>query len=409
MHPIRSFRAEERENLQKDFPILAANSDRGRLCYLDNAATSLTPLIVVDEMARYYHEVRANIHRGKHLLSELASAEYEEGRHAVAQFVGCRGDELVFVRNTTEAINLVCLGLGLEKEDVVLISGDAHHSNFLPWHVRATTKVIRVDAKGRVDLQHYRSLLGSSPRVVAINHCSNVTGIYAPLHEMATMAKEAGALVVVDASQSIAHQRIHLERTPIDFLAFSGHKMCGPTGIGVLCGRSGKLASLSPTYYGGGMVDWVTWDSFVLRKIPHVFEAGTPNIAGVYGLAAAVKYLSQYGEDRLASHDREMAGILYGEVLKREYIEPIAGTDAHSRAGILSFGFVNHANMDHVAQILSDAYRVMCRSGYLCAQPFVSESAGRAVLRVSAYFYNDLDDVEALFAALDEIYLSYSR
>lgn len=395
----------DQETRLRDFPILSRIIDDNRLVYLDSAATSLKPVQVVSEISRYYLEVSANIHRGKHYLSEEASVFYEEGRYKVAQLIGAAGNEVVFVRNTTEALNIVAKGLDIGKDDIVLICTDSHHSSYLPWLEKAHTELVRIDAQGMVDMAHYEELLKLGPKVVSLTHCSNVSGLYAPIEKMAQMAKNVGALVVVDAAQSIPHRRLNVNRMNIDFLAFSGHKMLGPTGIGVLYGKQQYLEKLAPAYLGGGMVDWVDASGYRARKIPHRFEAGTPHIAGVYGLVAAIKYLEKIGFDRVEAHDLEFGRLLLGEAKKREYLEVIApGTELADRCAIISIKMKQHSNLGDIARMLSDSYGIMCRTGHMCAQPLVDFLANGEILRASGYLYNTKQDVTDLFEALDEIH-----
>lgn len=394
------------ERCRDDFPLLRQTIDGRRIVYLDSAATSLTPRQVTDEMVRYYHEVGANIHRGKHFLSEQASDDFEAARTRTAQFTGFLSSEVVFTANTTASINTVASGLGLTRDDIVLVPFDAHHSALLPWRRVADVRAIPVDRSGAVDLGRYAELLRSHPAVVVLTHCSNVSGVYAPVAEMAAMAKEAGALTVVDAAQSAGHRRIGGEN--IDFLAFSAHKMLGPTGIGVLCGRHEHLQKLRPTALGGGVVDWVDAESHTIRKVPHSLEAGTPAIAEAYGLHAAIDYLSGIGFDELARHDAELADAMLCETLKRPHLRILGPSEPADRAAILSFAIDGVHNLKEIAKILSDSYGVLCRTGHLCAQPFVDRFTDDEVLRVSGYLYNDRDDIDVLFAALDDV-LDYVR
>jgi cysteine desulfurase/selenocysteine lyase len=392
------------ETCLKDFPMLSRVIDDNPVIYLDSAATSLKPVQVASEISRYYLEVSANIHRGKHYLSEEASVFYEEGRYKVAQFIGAAGNEVVFVRNTTEALNVVAKGLDLSKDDTVLVCTDSHHSGYLPWLDKANVEFVHISTQGVVDLDYYEELLKGSPKVVSLTHCSNVSGLYAPIEKMAQMAKNVGAIVVVDAAQSIPHRRLNVNRQNIDFLAFSGHKMLGPTGIGVLYGRQQYLEKLKPTYLGGGMVDWVDTAGYRSRKIPHKFEAGTPHIAGVYGLVAAIKYLERIGFERIEKHDLALGKVLLHEALKRDYIEVIApGNETTERCAIVSIKMKQQSSLGDVARMLSDSYGIMCRTGHMCAQPLVDSLANGEILRASAYLYNTKEDVQAFFQALDEI------
>jgi cysteine desulfurase/selenocysteine lyase len=389
--------------LRADFPVLARTVDGVGVNYLDSAATSLKPQSVVDAMVRYYTQVGANIHRGKHMLSEEASQDYESARLAVAELIGAAGPGVVFTANTTHGVNMLASGLDLPDDPLFLVSADAHHSQQLPWRRRGRVEWIEVDEDGRVDLDRYRELLAHQPDLVALNHCSNVTGRYAPAARMTEMAHTAGAFVVLDAAQSVAHRPKEVAATGADALVFSGHKMLGPTGIGVLAMTSAMMERLTRPPLGGGTVDWVGLDEFRLRRAPYRFEAGTPHIAGAYGLAAAVNYLTSYGLTDLEQHDRQLAELLYTEAAARPYLTVVGGGDA-DRAGILSVTVRGCPDLGDLARVLSDSYGVMCRTGHMCAQPLVDRAGGGQVLRVSAYLYNSPHDIKAAFEALDEAY-----
>ncbi|TSC34377.1 aminotransferase class V-fold PLP-dependent enzyme [Corallococcus sp. Z5C101001] len=395
---------------REDFPALTRRIDGQRITYLDNAATTLKPRAVIEAITRFYTENGSNIHRGKHYLSEEASDQYEGVRSKVAQFLGAYGNEVVFVKNTTEALNLVAGGLGLSRDDVVVGSLDSHHAQLLPWRRVANLKLVQVDREGRVDLEHYQELLRSRPKVVALTHCSNVTGAMAPIEAMAAAAKEAcGAVVVVDAAQSLPHVRLDVSRSAVDFVAFSGHKLLGPTGVGCLFGRREALEGLRPLMVGGGMVDWVDTQGSRERKIPHRFEAGTPAIASVLGLGAALGYLEQLGEQRQRSHERALTEALLRCALSRDYVELLGPRTAEERCAIATFRIRGCEDLSDVARSLSDSYGIMCRSGHLCAQPMVDAAASGEVLRASAYVYNTPEELERLFQALDELVVFLAR
>ncbi|ANZ40530.1 hypothetical protein BBK82_35525 [Lentzea guizhouensis] len=390
------------EVLRADLPIVRTASPGGRpLIYLDSAATTLTPEPVIAAIAGYYREVSASVHRGKHMLSDIASTRFEQVRAETATELGAAAREIAFVPNTTAALNVVASGLRLRPDDVVLVPLDVHHSNLLPWRRTARVRHIRLNDDATVDLDHYGELLRGGPKVVAVSHCSNVTGRYAPVREMARMAHEAGALFVLDAAQSVPHGEIRLAETGADYAAFSAHKMLGPTGIGVLYGR---LDELDPLLTGGGTVDWVDLDGARLRDEPHHLEAGTPHIAGVYGLGATLDYLRGLGWREVAAHDRELAAELYRWIEQRPHLAPLGGTGADGRAAIASLRLPARVDADEVARLLSDSYSVMCRSGKLCAQPLIDTIGdGRPVLRVSAYLYTTPDELRTAFEALDEV------
>lgn len=392
-----------RLDIRADFPVLARTVDGIPVVYLDSAATSLKPRPVIDAMICYYTEVSANIHRGKHMLSEEASDAYERARQRVAEFVSARSDEVIFTAGTTHGVNMLAAGLGLDPDDVVLVSADAHHSQQLPWRRHARTEFFPVAADGSVDLDAYADLLRKRPAAVALTHCSNVTGRYAPARTLARMASEQGALTVLDAAQSVPHRRVDMADLGVDALVFSAHKMMGPTGIGVLVLGSGLAARLPPASIGGGTVDWVGTERVDLRRPPHRFEAGTPHIAGAYGLHAAVDYLDRLGMDELAAHDLRMGQLLQSHAVQRDYLTVI-GPGPGDRAGILSVAVRGCADLTELARILSDSYGVMCRTGHHCAQPFVDAQGRGQLLRLSAYAYTTDADIETAFAALDEAF-----
>ena len=393
--------------IRADFPVLERRIDDQTITYLDNAATSLKPRQVINSITSYYELTSANIHRGKHFLSEEASDKYENVRHQLAQFLDVKSSELIFCTNATEALNMVAYGLRLTKKDLVLVGLDSHHSNMLPWFRVARTELIRLDQSGRLDMDHYRSLLGSRPKVVAFGHCSNVTGLYQPAEELSRMAQEAGAIVVLDAAQSVPHRRVRPSQLGVNFLAFSAHKMMGPTGVGVLYGETDSLSRLEPLCLGGGVVDWVDTADFRLRKLPHRFEAGTPNISGVLGLGAAISYIERLGLDVVRAHDVTLAQNILKEAIRRPYLRIVGSRDpGQERSAIVSVAIDGYPNLSDMARVLSDSYGVMCRTGHMCAQPLVDSYSTSEVLRFSAYVYNTAEEIGRAFEGLDEAYFS---
>lgn len=386
-----------------DFPALSRQVDGMPVVYLDSAATTVKPRSVIDAVTHYYANVGASIHRGKHSLAEEASTRYEQVRYQVGQFLGVPSNEIVFTANATSALNLVAAGLGLTRDDLVLVALDAHHSNLVPWRQRARVELIRTDDHGVIDLDHFRQLVRSRPRVVAVGGCSNVTGLYAPLADMARLARAAGALVVVDAAQSLPHRRPAIKDLDIDFLACSGHKMLAPTGTGVLWGRFELLQALEPAWLGGGTVDWVDERGHQLRGVPHRFEAGTPHIAGIYGLGEALRYLDRLGRDAVEQHDRELGRLLLEEARQRPWLRVLGDAPGADRAALVSLEVRGVEQLHDIARMLSDSYGIMCRTGHLCAQPIVDRLTPGEVLRISAYVYNTADEIRHAFEALDEI------
>jgi len=394
-----------RENpLCYDFPALLRNVDGRTPIYLDNAATTLKPSVVIEAITQYYTLNGANIHRGKHRLSEEASDAYEAARVRVADYLCAFANEIVFVKNTTEALNLVAQGLGLNTKDLVVGCLDSHHSQILPWRRVATLQLSQTDDQGRIDLDHFRTLLRLRPKVVTLTHCSNVTGVIHPIVEMVReVRRTCDAVVVLDAAQSLPHARLDVGKLDVDFVAFSAHKMLGPTGVGCLYGRSAQLEKLAALAVGGGTVDWVEVDDHMERRIPHRLEAGTPPIASVIGFGAAIRYLEALDGPLRARHDRELTRALVEGALVRPYLRLIGPINFEDRYPIATLRLGRDALAGEVAQLLSDSYGIMCRSGYLCAQPLVHALAGGDVLRVSAYLYNDVTEIESLYQALDEL------
>jgi Selenocysteine lyase len=391
------------ENIRSDFPGLSTKVDGEPIIYLDNAATTLKPSAMVEALSDYYLGISTNIHRGKNYAIESVSNQFEQVRYKIAHFLGCKGNEISFHNNTTDALNQVAGGLNLTESDTVVCFIESHHSNILPWKSRAKVEFVAVNELGGFDMESYVSLLSKQPKVVAITHCSNASGVYVDIEKLCKMAKEVGAIVVVDGAQSIPHRRVNLNTLDIDFLAFSAHKMLGPTGLGILFGREDILNSLVPLKYGGGMVDWVDTNSFRNRKIPHRLEAGTPHIAGVLAFGAALDYLERVGYDNIQEHDSKLARLMYAEAKKRDYMLPLNREEGVDRGAILSVFIPRFAELDDIARYLSDSFGVMCRNGHLCTQPYINAMGDGQVIRASAYIYNTEKEIICFFESLDKI------
>ena len=377
------------------------------LVYLDSAATSLTPVPVIDAIRAYYETSSANIHRGKHMLSHLASEAYEACRFEVADFLRVRHSEVVLTRNTTHGLNILANGLPLAPGDRVLVAADNHHSALLPWQRRCVTERVGTAADAQASYEAYTAALaaGPPPRAVVLSHCSNVTGLYLDVAPWAAAAREAGALVILDAAQAAPHRELDPVGLGVDAVVFSAHKMLGPTGIGVLWAGTKLLDSLVPAEIGGGTVDWVDDDGFRWRAVPHRLEAGTPDVAAAYGFSAAVQYLRRIGMQRVRRHDEDIAALMATEARRRGLSFLGDHGDSARRSATLSLFWpeMNGTRMDVLARALSDSYGVMCRSGYLCSQPLVARHAKGPVLRLSGYVYTGADDVACAFAALDDL------
>jgi cysteine desulfurase/selenocysteine lyase len=407
MSAVTSFRGDALDvaAIRDDFPILRRRLHGRPLVYLDNAATTQKPQAVIDRLARYYSEENANIHRGVHALSVEATDAYDEARARVRAFINA-GDarEVVFVRGATEAINLVAATYGrmnVAAGDEVVISEMEHHSNIVPWQMLceekgARLRVVPITDAGELRLDVYAELLGPRTRLVAIAHVSNALGTINPVEEVVRLARERGVPVLVDGAQAVAHMPVDVRALGCDFYVFSGHKVFGPTGIGVLYGRSQLLERMPPYQGGGDMIRSVTFDGTTYNDVPYKFEAGTPHIAGVVGLAAALQYLTDVGLDRVAAHEDEL--LAYGTAALSE-IEGLGLTGtAPRKAGILSF-VMNAAHPHDIGTIL-DRAGVAIRAGHHCCQPLMARLGVAATARASLALYNTRDEIDALVAAL---------
>ncbi len=389
------------KRLREDFPILQRAVHGRPLVYLDNAATTQKPKAVIDAVSRYYAEENANIHRGVHLLSELATASYEGAREKVRAFLGAAETrEIVFVRGTTEAINLVASTYGRQHvgpDDEVLITGLEHHSNIVPWQMLCDEKgahlrVAPIDDSGALDLEAFAALLGPRTRLVAVSHVSNALGTVLPVREIVALARARGVPVLVDGAQAVPHMPVDVRELGCDFYAFSGHKLFGPTGIGVLWGRAELLEAMPPYQGGGDMISSVTFEKTEYNVLPYKFEAGTPNIAGVIGLGAAVDYVQSVGLGAISAWEEEL--LVRGTTL----LEAIPGVriigTAPEKASVLSF-VVDGVHAHDVGTIL-DQEGIAIRTGHHCAQPVMDRFGLPATARASLAFYNTFEELDAL-------------
>jgi cysteine desulfurase / selenocysteine lyase len=388
-----------------DFPLLAADP---KLHYLDSAATTQKPRVVLDAIRAYYERDNANPHRGAYALSARATERYQEGRERIARFLGVADPAtLIFTRGTTEGINLVASTWGranVGRGDDVVVTRLEHHANFVPWQqlaqsAGATLRICELTDDGRIDLDHLRALVGRRTKVVAFSHVSNALGTINPVAEIAAIAHEVGALVVCDGAQSAPHLVVDFDRLGVDFYAFSGHKMCGPMGIGGLVGRRELLETMSPYQLGGDMIELVRDESSTWNVLPHKFEAGTPNVEGVVGLAAAVDYLDALGMEAVARHERSLM-VHATERLSRIEGLKIHGPPTSNRSGVINFSLADIHPHD-LATIL-DGDGVCIRAGHHCAQPLMRWLGVGATARASFYVYNDESDVDALVTALEK-------
>jgi cysteine desulfurase/selenocysteine lyase len=393
--------------LREDFPILRERVNGNPLIYFDSAASSQKPTAVLDVVRSYYEHENANVHRGLHTLSARATEHYEKSRQRVADFIGAKSaDEIVFTRGTTESINLVAQAWGgkfLHAGDVVLLTEMEHHSNLVPWQllaerVGARLRFVPVREDGTLALEKLFSLLTPEVKLFAFTHVSNSLGTINPVTELCRRAKEIGAVTLIDAAQSIGHMPLNVQEIGCDFLAFSGHKMCAPTGIGVLCGRSEILDATPPWQGGGEMIVSVTLEKSTFKKPPHRFEAGTPNIAGAIGLAAAIDYLEGIGRKEIFEHDVDLAQYALGRMKELSGLRVIGTAKDH--AGVISF--VMEAAHPHDLTTFADRYGLAMRGGHHCNQPLMRRFGVTGSTRASFYLYSTRGEVDRMIDILQK-------
>jgi cysteine desulfurase/selenocysteine lyase len=396
--------------LRAQFPALAQEVGGHALVYLDNAATSQKPQYVLDALAAYYEHDNANVHRGIHELSRRATVAFEDARVKLAKFLGAADSaELVWTRGTTEAINLVASSWGMDtltEGDEILLSSLEHHSNIIPWQLvarrtGARLRYIEMDEQGRLILDDFPELLTHRTRMVAVSHISNALGTVNPIREIAAQAKQVGALVLVDGAQAVPHHRVDVQELGCDFYAFSGHKMCGPTGSGGLWARRSLLESMPPYQGGGEMIRMVGREESTWAEIPHKFEAGTPNVAGAIALGAAADFLDEVGFDAIAEHERGLLAYALERLDDLGGISVYGPTDLDERSGVISFT-MGDAHPHDISTIL-DSKGIAIRAGHHCAQLVMQHFGISATARASFYLYNSRDDVDRLIEGLTSV------
>jgi len=399
------------QGIREQFPILDQEVRPGvRLVYLDSAATSQKPEVVIEAMDRFYRKTNANIHRGVHALAEEATAEYEQARMRVATFIGAeQPQEIIFTRNTTESINLVMQSWGranLQTGDTILLTVMEHHSNIVPWQILAKERglhleFVPVTEEGQLDLSALERLLAEKkPALVAVTQMSNMLGTINPIEQIARQAHQGGAVVVVDGAQSVPHMPVNVRSLGADFFAFSGHKMCGPTGIGILYGKRALLEAMPPFLGGGDMIRRVHLRDFEPNEVPHKFEAGTPAIAEAIGLKAAIDFLDGVGMEAIQSHEQEIAAYAMDRLSEVPGLR-VYGPPAAERGGVTSFS-MSSAHPHDIAQVL-DRYGVAVRAGHHCAMPLHERYGLAATTRASFYLYNTREEVDRLVEALGKV------
>ena len=397
--------------VRQDFPIFERTiRDGKKLVYLDSGATSQKPLSVIEAESNFYKFTNAAVHRGAHQLAEEATDAYEGARLKVANFLGAKEEEIVFTKNATESLNLVAYAMGnaqpgsrfaLTSKDQIVVTEMEHHANLIPWQqlaarTGAELKWFEVTPEGRLDLSAINSIITENTKVVALTHQSNVLGTINPLEAITARAHEVGAVVVLDACQSVPHMPIDVKKLNVDFLAFSGHKALGPTGVGVLW--SSVFEELPPFLFGGSMIETVTMTSATWAPAPRKFEAGVPNMAQAVGLGAALDYLTDIGMQSIFDHEVELTGYLINGLLQIPELSIVGPQNTDARGGSVSFT-VGHIHPHDLGQYL-DSQGVAVRTGHHCAWPLTRKLGVPATTRASLYLYNDESDCDALFAAI---------
>lgn len=399
---------------KKDFPIFERKVRGGNsLIYLDSGATSQKPNSVIEAESNFYRTVNAAVHRGAHLLAEEASEAYESAREKVAAFIGAISNEVIFTKSATESLNIIAYSFGnpdsrinIKAGDQIVVTEMEHHANLIPWQqlakrTGAELRWLSVTADGRIDLTNLDQIITKKTKIVAITHQSNVLGSILPVETIVKASHAVGALVVLDACQSAPHFALDVKKLDIDFLAFSGHKTLGPTGIGVLWGKYDLLEKLEPSLFGGSMVDSVTMESATWAATPRKFEAGVPNMAQAVGLSAAIDYLNQIGMHNIAQHEQDLTSYLLKGIISISGVKVIGPVDMKDRGGVVSFT-VDGVHPHDVGQVL-DQYGIAVRTGHHCAWPLMRKLNLVGTTRASLYLYNSKSDVDSLLESIEKV------
>lgn len=387
--------------IKTDFPIL------NDIIYMDSASTSLTPEPVLNVVSKYYREYNANVGRGVHRLSQVASQKYKDVHRKIADFIGANEEEIIFTKNTTEAINTVASGLRWKKGDKVVTTLIEHHSNFLPWlrlkSLGVELDIVKPDKNGKFNVSDFKEVIDNKTRLVAVTHVSNVLGTITPIEEISAICEKKNALLLVDGAQSVPHIHVDVRNLGCNFLCFSGHKMLGPTGTGILWMKEDFFGRLEPLNFGGGMIDDVSLNGYELTQGYERFEGGTPNIAGVIGFGRAIDYLKKIGMDKIKDHEAKLTERLLEGLLEIKRVEIYGSLNSKERIGLVSFN-IKDLNSHDVALMLDEASNIMVRSGHLCCMPLMKYfGLKEGAVRVSLYLYNTEEEVDTFLETVKEI------
>ena len=393
--------------IRKDFPILNEKVNGKGLVYLDNAATSQKPKEVIDSLVSYYEKYNSNVHRGVHTLSIKATDEFEKSRTKIQKFINAKSsNEIIFTRNASESLNLIAYSWGkdnISSGDEIYITPFEHHSNIVPWQMlckekEAILKYLPLNNNGDIDIKRFSKEISNKTKLVSVTHMSNVLGTVLPLKEIIELAKKYKAVTVVDACQSVPHMPVDVQNIDSDFLCFSGHKMLGPTGIGVLHGKEEILNEMSPFLYGGDMISEVTYEESKWNELPYKFEAGTPNIADSIALGVACEYLEKVGMENIWNHEMELGDYTVNRISELDKFKILGNRSKELRGGVVSF--VHEDIHPHDIGSLLDGYGIAIRTGHHCAMPLVRSYGVVAASRASFYLYNNKDEVDKLVEGL---------
>jgi cysteine desulfurase/selenocysteine lyase len=395
------------KDIRNLFPILDQEVNDHPLVYLDSSATSQKPVQVIEALEKYYREINSNVHRGVHTLGTRATDAYEGAREKVRKFINAKSpQEVIFTRGTTTSLNWVAVSYGaanLNEGDEIVITYMEHHSNIIPWQqvakkTGATLKYIPLQEDGTLSLEDVRATVTANTKIVSVTHVSNVLGTINPVKEIAKIAHEHGAVMVVDGAQSVPHLKVDVQDLDCDFLAFSGHKMCGPTGIGILYGKKHLLENMEPVEFGGEMIDFVELYDSTWKELPWKFEGGTPTIAGAIGLGAAIDFLNEVGLDKIADHEHKLSVYALEKLSSVEGMTIYGSMDPAKRSGLVTFN-LQDVHPHDVATVL-DAEGIAVRAGHHCAQPLMKWLKVSATARASFYLYNTEEDIDRLVEGL---------
>lgn len=394
------------KKIRADFPVLNQIVNDEPLIYLDNAATTQKPQAVLDVLNHYYLQDNANVHRGVHTLAERATAEFEAARKKVQQFIHANSNkEIIFTKGTTDSLNIIAQSYGefIQAGDEIVISKMEHHANLIPWQQlakrkQAVLRYIPLTADGHLDVQAAKTIINEKTAIVALAHVSNVLGTVNPVNEMAQLAHQHQAIMVVDGAQAVAHMPVDVQELDCDFYCFSGHKMCGPTGIGVLYGKQALLEKMEPVVFGGEMIDFVDLYESTWTELPWKFEAGTPNIAGAIGLGAAIDYLEKIGMQTIHEYEQAIVAELLPKLQRIDGLTIYGPQNPAEHTAVIAFN-LDHLHPHDVASAL-DMQGIAVRAGHHCAQPLIKELGCFATARASFYFYNTKEEADQLVAAI---------